>query len=175
MWWTCFWQLKFMCSIDRQLWCNPFWMVDTLWLAHENQGWVLTTYFHTMLSTTYVNEAFNFFITPIFLIVKLFLLVGCVKSIGPKVYRFLSWHIKMSFSCETLFFFFGIKGAILAKLWLFLLHWRCFLVWSFLDFFCCMNKNVESHQFHGHFPFLFSLQILCSFVFFSICFISMCY
>jgi hypothetical protein len=38
-----------------------------------------------------------------------------------------------------------------------------------------MNKNVESHQFHGHFPFLFSLQILCSFVFFSICFISMCY
>jgi hypothetical protein len=97
-------------------------MVDTLWLAHENQGWVPTTYFHTMLSTTYVNEAFNFFITSIFLIVKLFLLVGCVKGIGPKLYRFLSWCIKVNFYCETLFFFFGIKGAILAKLWLFLLH-----------------------------------------------------
>jgi len=32
-------------------------MVDTLWLAYKNQGWVPTTSFHIALSTTFINEA----------------------------------------------------------------------------------------------------------------------
>jgi hypothetical protein len=36
-------------------------MVHILWLAYKNQGWVPTTSFHTMLSTTSVNEASNVF------------------------------------------------------------------------------------------------------------------
>jgi hypothetical protein len=67
-------------------------MVDTLWLAYKNQGWVPTTFFYHVLSTISINKASDFFMILNFFVVKLFLLVGCMKGVELKVYRFFSSH-----------------------------------------------------------------------------------
>jgi hypothetical protein len=155
IWWICFWQLIFMCCIDRQLWCNPFWMVDTLWLPYKNQGWVPTISFHTMLLNIFVSKASKFFITLNFFVVKLFLLVGCVKGIRPKVYRFLSWHwtrflgIELGFSCEILLFLFTLKVLSLQNFGCFCYIEGAFSCEVFWIFFCYMNQSVGLYQFHS--------------------------
>jgi hypothetical protein len=108
-----------------------------------------------------------FFIASNFFVVKLFLLVGHIKGIGPKVYRFLSWHQNKSLLWNfVFFFFFTLKALSLQNFGCFCYIEGVFNYEVLWIFFVIWTKMWNSTNFMGIFPFFFRCSF-CVHLFFS--------